>query len=82
MFFADSLCPGALGLEYTHRDTMKIELLYFGRNDEFEEPIGWRKMLNQYMVVYGLTSIESTASAKVDGDYTKTKEEPQSNFLY
>ena len=40
---------------------MKIGLLYFEPNDEFEEPIGgWHNMLNQYMMVYGLTSIGST----------------------
>ena len=76
MFFAQSLFPGAVGLEYTHGDSMKMGLLYFGPNDEFEESIGgWHNMLNQYMMVYGLTSIGSTA------DYTKTKEKPQSNFL-
>ena len=81
MFFAESLFPGAVGLEYTHGDSMKIGLLYFGPNDEFEEPIGgWHNMLNQYMVVYGLASIGSTASAKVDGDYTESKEKPQSKF--
>ena len=76
MFFVESLFPRAVGLEYTHRDSMKIGLLYFGPKDEFEEPIGgWHNMLNRCMMVYGLTSIVSTA------DYTKTKEKPQSNFL-
>ena len=69
MFFAESLFPGAVGLEYTHGDFMKIELLYFGPNDEFEEPTGrW-------------PSIGSMASAKVNGDYIETKKKQQSNFL-
>ena len=47
MLFAGNLLPEAVGLEYTHGDFMKIGLLYFGPNDEFEEPIGgWHNMLN------------------------------------
>ena len=62
MFFVESLFPRAVGLEYTHRDSMKIGLLYFGPNDEFGESIGERQnMLNRYMMVYGLTSIGATA---------------------
>ena len=56
MFFVESLFPRAVGLEYTHRDSMKIGLPYFGPKDEFEEPIGgWHNMLSRYMMVYGLT---------------------------